>query len=122
MRGDGGGADEARRHRDVIPGPLHAHWPRRHPAGGHGRAHGRNPNLRGGHATPSARLDELYLYIFRAILLCADTGARAKAWCLLIHVDVSHSLYLSLTGDRAKAWCRLIHEKASLSSYLALAL
>ena len=59
------------------------------------------------------------------------TGARAKAWCLLIHAEasLSHgdkgeslvppytcgSVSLSLTGARAKAWCLLIHAEASLS-------
>ena len=37
------------------------------------------------------------------------TGARAKAWCLLVRGSVS------LTGARAKARCLLIHAEASLT-------
>ena len=41
------------------------------------------------------------------------TGARAKAWRLLIHAEAS--LSLSLRGGRARAWRLLTHAGASLS-------
>ena len=45
----------------------------------------------------------------------SPTGARAKSWCLLIHMEASLS-YMA----RANAWCLLVPVEASLSLSLAL--
>jgi hypothetical protein len=40
-------------------------------------------------------------------------GARAKAWCILIHAEAAVSPS-HRTGARAKSWCPLMHVEAAL--------
>ena len=50
------------------------------------------------------------------------TGAKAKAWCLLIHAEAPLSPSLYLTGGMVNAWRLLIHDDASISLALSLSL